>query len=166
MDDRETANPGRGDHSACEFDADALRLKLDTTIQGVPSAIPPVVERIMTVVAELGCAHDQEYEIRLALSEALANAVLHGCHGDPDQCVQIGVECDPERGMLIVVRDPGPGFDPSQVPSPIEGEQIFRDRGRGIFLISQLMREVSFNRRGTEIRMRPHTGPSAGGGKT
>ncbi len=165
MDDQERADPGRGGRSACEFDADALRLRLDTTIPGTPSAIPPVVERIMKVVEELGCAHDQEYEIRLALSEALANAVLHGCHGDPDQCVQIGVECDPERGMLIVVRDPGAGFDPSQIPSPVVGEQLFRDRGRGIFLINQLMREVSFNRRGTEIRMRPRTGGGAGGGE-
>jgi serine/threonine-protein kinase RsbW len=55
--------------------------------------------------------------------------------------------------LLIVVRDPGPGFDPTSIPSPVNGQNVFRHCGRGIYLIRQLMDEVSFDRGGTEIRM-------------
>ena len=117
----------------------------------------------MTFVGEMGCATGQEFEIRLAISEALANAVEHGCENDPSKEVLICVECDPTRGMLIVVRDPGQGFDPSQVPSPIEGEQLFRAGGRGIFLINELMDEVHYHRGGTEIHMiKRDAGPRGG----
>ena len=50
-------------------------------------------------------------------------------------------------------RDPGPGFDPRLIPSPVRGQNLFRHHGRGIYLINQLMDEVSFERGGTEIRM-------------
>jgi len=51
------------------------------------------------------------------------------------------------------VRDPGPGFDPRDIPSPTVGQNVFRSHGRGIYLINQLMDEVSFDKGGTEIRM-------------
>ena len=63
------------------------------------------------------CATGKEYEIETAVREALANAIRHGCAGDPDKKVQVCVACDEERGMLIVVRDPGPGFDPRACPA-------------------------------------------------
>jgi serine/threonine-protein kinase RsbW len=63
--------------------------------------------------------------------------------------------------MLIVVRDPGQGFDPAQIPSPITGQQLFSSHGRGIYLINQLMDEVRFERGGTEIHMRTKP-PTAG----
>lgn len=137
----------------CEFDPEALTLRLDVNIPGETSAIYPVVDKIMSTMGEIGCVSDQEFEIRLAVSEALANAVLHGCESDPSKRVEICVECDPSRGMLIVVRDPGAGFDPSQIPSPIDGQQLYRRGGRGVFLINQLMDEVHYHRGGTEIRM-------------
>jgi serine/threonine-protein kinase RsbW len=55
--------------------------------------------------------------------------------------------------MIIVVRDPGTGFDPGAVPSPVVGKNIYANSGRGIFLINQLMDEVRFEKNGTEIWM-------------
>ena len=46
------------------------------------------------------------------------------------------------------------GFDPSSIPSPIVGQNVFSHHGRGIYLINQLMDEVTFAHGGTEIRMR------------
>ena len=62
--------------------------------------------------------------------------------------------------MLIIVRDPGSGFDPFEVPNPINGENVYSNHGRGIYLINQLMDEVSFERNGAEIRMRKLAGTS------
>ncbi len=138
----------------CEFDETALVSRVDVTVSGAVSAVTPAVEKIMDVIREMGCAEGKEFEVELALTEALANAVEHGCAGDPSKKVQVCVGCDPDGGLLIIVRDPGAGFDPSQVPSPVVGERLFHTGGRGIFLINQLMDDVRYARGGTEIRLR------------
>lgn len=137
----------------CEFDPQKLILRLDTVVDGHPNAVSPLVDGVMEVVRGMGCAAGKEAEVEMALREALANAVVHGCKGDPEKKVECCVACDESRGLLIVIRDPGEGFDPKSIPSPIVGENLFETHGRGIFLINQLMDEVRFERGGTEIRM-------------
>ncbi len=138
----------------CEFDSGNLLVKLDVTLPGDVNAISPVIEKVMAVVKEMGCAAGREFEIELALTEALANAIQHGSAHDPSKQIQCCVACDHTRGMLIVVRDPGPGFDPASIPSPVVGQNIFSTSGRGIYLINQLVDEVRFEKGGTEIHMR------------
>jgi serine/threonine-protein kinase RsbW len=138
----------------CEFDTGNLLVKLDAVLPGNVNAIPPVIEKIMAVIKEMGCAAGREFAIELALTEALANAIKHGSSNDPSKQIQCCVACDHMRGMLIVVRDPGPGFDPASIPSPIVGQNLFATGGRGIYLINQLMDEVRFEKGGTEIHMR------------
>jgi serine/threonine-protein kinase RsbW len=139
--------------NGCNFDPEKLVLKLKVTLSADKDAIDPVVQGIMDVVRETNCANGKEDAIELALSEALANAVVHGAKGDPAKVVECDVACDETRGMLIVVRDPGPGFDPAAIPNPVVGENIYSNHGRGIFLINQLMDEVRFHNNGKEIHM-------------
>jgi serine/threonine-protein kinase RsbW len=136
-----------------DFETDKLALKLDVTLAADRNAVDPVVRNVMEVVRKMQCAAGKEDAIELALTEALANAVVHGCRCDPSKLVECCVMCDETRGMLIVVRDPGTGFDPQSLPSPVVGESIFQDHGRGIFLINQLMDEVKFHKGGAEIHM-------------
>jgi serine/threonine-protein kinase RsbW len=143
----------------CEFDSRDLLVELDLTLPADADAISPVVERIMKTVTEMGCAAGSEFEIELALREALANAVEHGGGNDPSKQVQCCVACDKERGMLIIVRDPGQGFDPASIPSPVVGRNLLSTGGRGIYLINQLMDDVRFERGGTEIHMRKDPPP-------
>jgi serine/threonine-protein kinase RsbW len=138
----------------CEFDSGNLLVKVDMTIPGEINAISPVIEKVLAVVTEMGCAAGREFEIELVLSEALTNAIKHGSAHDPLKQVQCCVACDHARGMLIVVRDPGPGFDPASIPSPVMGQNLFSTSGRGIYLINQLVDEVRFEKGGTEIHMR------------
>jgi serine/threonine-protein kinase RsbW len=140
--------------NGCNFDPDKLVLKLKVTLAADRNAIDPVVQGIMDVVRNTQCATGKEDAIELALTEALANAVVHGAKGDPKKIVECDVACDEARGMLIVVRDPGPGFDPNAIPSPVVGENIYSNHGRGIFLINELMDEVQFHNNGKEIHMR------------
>lgn len=137
----------------CNFEADQLIMKLKITLAADPDAIEPVVQGVMEIVRETQCANGNEDAIELALTEALANAVMHGAKADPSKIIECDVGCDESRGMLIVVRDPGKGFDPAAIPSPIQGESIYSDHGRGIYLINQLMDEVKFAKNGTEIHM-------------
>jgi serine/threonine-protein kinase RsbW len=121
-----------------------------------PAAVSPVVGWVLRLVSEWEFAADKSFEIEMALREALANAILHGCKSDPNKKVECFVTVDPERGILIVVRDPGEGFNPAAVPSPTNETNLFSDHGRGIFLINQLMDEVTHERNGTEIHMRKY----------
>lgn len=137
-----------------KFPSEDLILELDLRLAAEMHSIDPVVDRVMGIVRQMRCAAGSEEAVDLALREALANAILHGAGSDPTKDVQISVACDRARGMLIIVRDPGAGFDPEAVPSPLVGERIYESHGRGIFLINQLMDEVTFRRGGTEIHMR------------
>jgi len=137
----------------CDFEADKLILKLSVTLKADREAVDPVVQGIMQIVRQMHCAEGKEDAIEIALTEALANAVVHGAKADPSQIIECDVACDEERGMLIVVRDPGVGFDPAAIPNPIVGENVYSNHGRGIYLINQLMDEVKFLKNGTEIHM-------------
>lgn len=138
----------------CEFASKNLILRLDATIDGKIESIRPLVDSIMQMVRAMGCAAGKEMQVEIALLEALANAVVHGCKNDPHQKVECCVACDEERGMLIVIRDPGEGFDPKSIPSPVHGQNLFSLHGRGIFLINQLADDVRYEKGGTEIHIR------------
>lgn len=138
----------------CEFDASKLILRLDVTIPSTYDAVHALIDQIMETVTRMGCAHDRTDDVHLALEEALMNALVHGCKEDPGKEIQCCVGCDEDKGVLIIVRDPGSGFDPASVPSPVIGQNIFSEHGRGIFLINEMMDEVTFEKGGTEIHMR------------
>lgn len=142
--------------ATCNFDSDKLVMKLKVALAAERKAVDPVVQSVMQVVRGMQCATGKENDIELALTEALANAVVHGAKEDPDKTVECVVACDEEKGMLIVVRDPGKGFDPATIPDCCQGENIYSNHGRGIFLINQLMDEVAFHNGGTEIHMIKH----------
>jgi len=145
--------------------ADQLILKLKVSLSADRNAVDEVVQRIMRVVRKTKCAPRKGPAIELALTEALANAVVHGAKNDPSKSIECDVVCDETRGMLIVVRDPGEGFDPAAISSPLDGENIYANHGRGIFLINQLMDDVKFHKNGTEIhmikRLKPRRKPAA-----
>ena len=126
----------------------------EVTLPADVNAISPVVSWVMRLLGELDYASGKEFEIETALREALANAILHGCKADPTQKIDCSVTCDREQGILIVVRDPGSGFDPNSIPSPTDDSNLEADHGRGILLINKLMDEVKHERNGTVIRMR------------
>ena len=138
----------------CEFESKNLILKLQKKLEARVEAIPPFIEGVMKIVQSMGCAAGKEREVEIALLEALANAVVHGCKNDPSKEVECCVACDESRGLLIVIRDPGQGFDPASIPSPVVGQNLFSTHGRGIFLINQLVDEVRYEKGGTEIHMK------------
>jgi serine/threonine-protein kinase RsbW len=147
------SSPSSTSLPSCAFDAHNLKLQLSVTLSAERNSVDPVVRSVMKIVREMKCADGREDDIELALSEALANAVVHGAGSDPAKIVECDVACDEEHGMLIVVRDPGPGFDPETISDPCSGENIYSHHGRGIYLINQLMDEVQFRKNGTEIHM-------------
>lgn len=136
-----------------DFDPEKLSLRVRVTLAANRRSVDPVVEQVMKAVRDIKCVDGKEDAIELALQEALANAVVHGAKEDPSKIVECIVACDERRGVLIIVRDPGEGFDPQAIPSCTVGQNLYSNHGRGIFLINQLMDEVKFRKNGTEIHM-------------
>ena len=145
----------------CAFDPDKLVLALDLLINSRIEAISSAVSEIMTLIKKTSCAPEHDFAVETALQEALANAVLHGNRLDPSKMVRICCACEKDRGVMIIVKDEGEGFDATKVPSPLVGERIRSEHGRGIYLVNMLMDEVRFERGGREIYMRKAKGGSA-----
>ena len=136
-----------------DFDPNKLSLHVKVTLAADRKAVDPVVTQVMEAVRQMKWIDGKEDAIELALQEALANAVVHGAKEDPSKVVECLVAGDQERGLSIIVRDPGEGFNPSAIPACTVGENVYSNHGRGIFLINQLMDEVKFRKNGTEIHM-------------
>ena len=119
-----------------------------------PAAIRTVTDGVAQALRDKPGVVGHEFEIELALREALANAIRHGCQGDPTQFIRCFVTYEDAGDVLIVVRDPGRGFEVAGVPNPLEGTNVLKGSGRGIFLINQLMDEVRFADGGRELHMR------------
>jgi serine/threonine-protein kinase RsbW len=89
---------------------------------------------------------------RVGVTEALANAMMYGNSRDPGKLVTLEAWCAPHR-VRIRITDEGSGFDPGALPDPTKPQNLARARGRGVFLIRELMDEVSFNELGNSVDM-------------
>lgn len=93
------------------------------------------------------------FGIKLAMEEALVNAVKHGNRMDRDKQVRVSFTINSEH-CLIEIEDQGPGFRPEEVPDPTAPENLERPSGRGLFLMRAYMTECDFLPPGNICRMR------------
>jgi serine/threonine-protein kinase RsbW len=129
-------------------------LEIEARMPSEVKAISPLVDRLIRLIAESHCVSGEECSVELALREALNNAVLHGNRLDPGKLVHVYCRCELGKGVSIVVRDQGKGFDPNAIPDPLAAENLMAENGRGILLMKSQMDDVSFERAGSEIHMR------------
>lgn len=92
------------------------------------------------------------FAIKLALEEALVNAIKHGNQMDPDKRVVVVYRVTPER-FDIRITDEGPGFNPEDVPDPTAIENIERPCGRGLLLMRGFMTIVEYHGNGNTVSM-------------
>ncbi len=92
------------------------------------------------------------FDIRLCLEEALINAMKYGNRLREDLSVDLEVEFDPAQ-VRLTVQDQGTGFDVKKLEDCTEEKNLFRNRGRGVYLIHQLMDEVRYNEKGNRLVM-------------
>ena len=109
-------------------------------------------ERILGKLEALGYAGRDLFGWRLALEEAIINAVKHGNKLSEDKTVRIQCDLAAETSK-VVIRDQGEGFEPAAVPDPTDDENLDRPGGRGIMLMRNFMTEVTYADRGREITL-------------
>lgn len=146
----------------CEFNLDQLKLKFEVIVPSDVQQIDDVVAKIIVLINATAC-HEGLERIDLALHEALANAIIHGNRNSPEKAVRVCVAVQKDCGILIVVKDLGTGFDPATLPNPVIGQNLLGPHGRGVYLIHQLMDDVTFHfDKGTEIWLRRTAAPENG----
>jgi serine/threonine-protein kinase RsbW len=122
-------------------------------------------QRILTELERCQFSDEDIFGIKLALEEALTNAVKHGNGNDPTKKVTLKFAITQQKAVIIV-GDEGAGFLPEDVPDCTEMERLAIPNGRGIMLIRAYMDEVCYRDRGREIYFAKHrttAGDSEGG---
>jgi serine/threonine-protein kinase RsbW len=109
-----------------------------------------VQERIVRHLEELAYAEHDVFGVRLALEEALVNAIKHGNQMDPSKQVRIACRICSRR-VRIEIEDQGEGFDPGEVPDPTADENLERPCGRGIMLMRAFMNTIEYNETGNRV---------------
>jgi CheY-like chemotaxis protein len=148
------------------------------TLPNDAALFTPLVVHLQEECTAFGvCDESERIRMGVGLGEAFANAMYHGnlelssslreTDGDAyhrlaeerrrqspyqERRIEIEVRMARERAEFIV-RDQGPGFDPSSLPDPTDPANLDKVTGRGILLMRSFMDEVFFNERGNEVTM-------------
>jgi serine/threonine-protein kinase RsbW len=111
-----------------------------------------VQKRILDDVTRLGYTSHSQFAIKLALEEALINAIKHGNRLDPKKKVHIEFSVTPKQ-LEVTIEDEGPGFSRDEVPDPTLQENLEKCSGRGILLIEAYMSSVQWSNGGRRLKM-------------
>lgn len=111
-----------------------------------------VQKRILDDVSRVGFNSQGQFAIKLALEEALINAIKHGNRLDPKKKVHIEAKVSPQQ-FEIIIEDEGPGFKRGEVPDPTLEENLEKCSGRGILLIEAYMSSVQWSHGGRRLKM-------------
>jgi serine/threonine-protein kinase RsbW len=123
----------------------------EVVIASDPAEARCVQDQIEQLLQTQASSHDI-FSIRLALEEALINAIKHGNQLNRDKKVRIAYRILEDR-FEVNISDEGPGFDPCDVPDPTAIENLERPCGRGLMLMRHYMHEVAYNSHGNTVSM-------------
>jgi anti-sigma regulatory factor (Ser/Thr protein kinase) len=151
------------------------------------SLIAPLVGYLQDDAMRLGLCDDAErVRVGVALDEALVNALYHGnlelsselrdsdgraYHAlinqrgeqSPYRDRRIFVDATlSSKEAVINIRDEGPGFDPSNLPDPLEPTNLERMGGRGVLLMRTFMDDVLYNQSGNQVTLIKRASKSSG----
>ncbi|NNK48171.1 MAG: hypothetical protein HKP01_04800 [Gemmatimonadetes bacterium] len=126
-----------------------LQFEFPSRVQFVREVVAEVVEACERLAFSGSRA---TLNLRVAVGEALSNAILYGNQEDPEKLVRV-VAALSAGSARVTVTDQGQGFDPQAILDPTRPENRERSQGRGLFLLRSLTDEVSFNERGNSITL-------------
>jgi serine/threonine-protein kinase RsbW len=128
-----------------------LPLRLRKSLPSTRPALNRAVRIVMRFARECACVRKDGPDLEIAVREALANAIIHGNSNQHSKRIFLRCYGNPRRGLLILVRDEGPGFDPEQVPDPRQPDRLDLHHGRGLLLMRELMDRVEYRKGGREV---------------
>ena len=143
---------------------------MERVLVNIPSN--PIFERIVRASADelgqaIGLPPERVEDLKLAVSEAVNNAIDHGNRRESAKLVEVIFALDPDK-LEVRIRDEGEGTDTDRVDfsRKIVEEQNLDSgmhRGFGMYLISALVDdyEISSSQHGTVMTLRLYRKESA-----
>nr|HPN73547.1 ATP-binding protein [Candidatus Omnitrophota bacterium] len=129
-----------------------MTVRIKTAIANDSHLLKELSREITDELRSSGASEEQVFDIRVAIEEALRNAMIHGNKLDPAK--KVSVEADLSEGRVrICVEDEGDGFDPGKIPDPTAEENILKTSGRGVYMMNHLMDDVSYDKGGRRVIM-------------
>lgn len=106
-------------------------------------------DEVEAMAASCGFDENELYQLKVAVSEAAANAIEHGSPQGEQSHIKVSIECDCDK-ISVEVTDEGV----FKARLPVTNGRPSH-RGRGIFLMTALMDEVNITEglTGTRVRL-------------
>ena len=141
--------------SSCDVDSLDVQENVWQYSVSIPSVSGAGSKSIDLIIDELERRSWNEqdlFAVRLALDEAVMNAIEHGNQRDPNKTVKIDANVGDNKARISVC-DEGDGFSEESVPDPLASDNLESPCGRGLFLIRNFMTRVWHNAKGNVIYM-------------
>lgn len=129
-----------------------MALSISKTLQTDFDDLAEVENIIEELTSVVPLDEEKKSGLMLCASEAVTNAMLHGNKMDPAKKVEISASASGQE-IRFTVRDEGEGFNPGDIPNPLEAENLLKPSGRGIFLMKTYCDEVIYEKNGTQLTL-------------
>lgn len=135
-----------------------IRESIEFELPSVLSVMYVVLDYLLKRVDKLGVVDTEQSNLFVALDEAFVNAVKHGNKFDASKNIRIAADVSKAEARFTI-EDEGEGFDVSNIPDPLDPQNLFKPSGRGVLFIYNIMDEVEYNERGNRLTMVKRSGP-------
>jgi serine/threonine-protein kinase RsbW len=130
---------------------DLLEQDYPSTLESVDTA----EGEILSAAARAGFDEDEQHRIGMAVRECMVNAVVHGNRYNRNKRVHVAVTKSNDL-FRIRITDQGEGFEMTEVPDPLQDNNLLRHSGRGLFLMGAFMDDLKVRKlqpSGTEVTL-------------
>ena len=119
---------------------------VELQLPNILGAEKEAIEKAVSIAKKMGFGRDRIEDLKTALAEACINAIEHGNKFDKDKKFVVIMAAD-KNSLQVDVLDEGEGIDKKKIPQKRVNENGFpKRRGYGVFLISNLMDDFSFEK--------------------
>ena len=143
---------GKGQRLMMSKDAEPQHTSEKHRLPGNRESMDFVQQSILDTMETLEYGERDLFAVRIAVEEAIANAVLHGHQGDQNRLFEITWSISSEI-VTVTVCDEGRGYDAEAVPDPTADENLTLPSGRGLAMINAFMSDVKITDKGRRIEM-------------
>lgn len=129
-----------------------IRTRIETSLPSDLKLLGGIVFYLTEEMFKHGIISLSQVNVKVALIEALTNAMEHGNKLDVHKMVHVQAEFDHEKAVIHIV-DEGKGFDVEKLRDPTQEENLYRPRGRGVYMMRQFMDEVEYLPPGNQVKL-------------
>jgi serine/threonine-protein kinase RsbW len=152
---------------AFETGATGAKDVLDRYYPSTLESVDLAEAEILQAAGEAGFEEEDQHRIGMAVRECMVNAVVHGNRYNRNKKVHVRVSLEKSDNsartrFIIRITDQGEGFEVQEVPDPLHDQNLLRHSGRGLFLMSAFMDDMTVHKvspSGTEVTLVKSIGP-------